>query len=125
MEESELVPLPDAKPQDPKAAEPSVSVNLVDDYTDEERTSLAEMCLDDYDADVDSRATHMRSLKRWYELYAAVQKVKNWPFQNCANVNVPIETYAILQVHGRLFDQLVPAKGNIFSSQPTRASDPQ
>lgn len=123
--ETELVPLPGAKPQEDKPAEqPSVAVNVVDLYTDEERSSLAEMCLDDYDEDVDSRSTHMRSLKRWYELYAAVQKVKNWPFQNCANVNIPIETYAVLQVHGRLFDMLVPAKGNIFSSQPTRSSDP-
>lgn len=106
-------------------APPSESINLLEKLTGEEQAKISARVIDDYDEDVKSRESHMRMVRRWYELYAGVLKVKNWPFQGCANVNVPLLTYAVLQVHGRLFDMLLPAKGNIYSSQPTRVTDEQ
>lgn len=102
---------------------PRESVNLVDEFTADELSKMSARCIDDFDDAVESRAEHMKQLRRWYELYASVKRVKNWPFQNCANVNEPLLTYAVLQVHGRLFDMLIPAKGNIYNSLPTRIDD--
>lgn len=113
-------PAPEAAPP---PAGPSESVNLLEFFKPEETSKLSMRVLDDFDEDQKSRESHMRMIRRWYELYASVMKVKNWPFQGCSNVNLPILTYAILQVHGRLFDMLLPAKGNIFNSLATRATD--
>ena len=110
-------------PQDPQ--QPKESINLLEAFTDSEVSKLSMRVIEDYDEDVKAREDHMRDLRRWYELYASLMRVKNWPFQGAANVNDPLLTYSILQVHGRLFDMLFPAKGNLYNSLPTRESDPQ
>jgi hypothetical protein len=99
------------------------SINLVEKFSAEEQSKFANRVIEDYDDDVKSREEHMRQNTRWYELYAGLKKIKSWPWQNSANINVPLLTYSILQVHGRLFDMLLPSKGNLFSSKPTRDSD--
>src|SRR5579872_4771024 len=117
------------EPDEPAAsAAPAATtdtVNLLDVLHDDEVAKIVQRSMDDYEAAVESRAEHMRDLRRWYELYASVMKAKNWPFQGAANVNDPLLTYSVLQVHGRLFDMILPAKGNLFNSLPTRASDPE
>ena len=124
--ESVSVQLDDARPEsDDTPPVTAPSANLVSLFTDDERRKMSNRCLDDFKQDVESRANHMRMVRKWYELYAGVQKVKNWPFQNAANVNIPILTYAVLQVHGRLFDMLLPSKGDIYHSVPTRTTDPE
>lgn len=127
------LPIPDSEtvsvtldddPADPMSpGKPRESVNMVEYFRDDELAKMSARVLEDYDDDVESRSEHMKQLKRWYELYASVKRVKNWPFQNCANINEPLLTYSVLQVHGRLFDMLIPAKGNIFNSDPTRIDD--
>lgn len=120
------VPMPGGGPPDePGMDKPDESVNLALKFSAEEQSKMATRVIEDYDEDLKSREEHMRRLTRYYQLYAGVMKVKSWPFQNAANVNVPLLTYAILQVHGRLFDMLIPAKGNIYNSLPTRATDDQ
>lgn len=121
------VPLPTGTPA-PDLAPPTLGaapVNLVSLFQASERSKIASRVVDDFEEDVGSREEHMRRLRRWYELYASVMKVKSWPFQGAANVNIPILTYAILQVHGRLFDMLLPAKGDVYHAVPTRVSDQQ
>ena len=119
------VSLADDKPQGQQDQGEFVGANLVSLFTDAERSKIARRCLDDYEDDVRGREPHMRMLRRWYELYASVTKTKDWPFQNCANVNIPLLAYSILQIHGRLYDALIPSKGDIFNTIPTRASDPE
>ncbi|HXI95334.1 MAG TPA: hypothetical protein VNG04_04370, partial [Candidatus Acidoferrum sp.] len=111
---------------DPGAtAEQKLSVNLVEYFDDGELKKIAYRAIEDYDDDIQSRSAHMKALSRYYQLYASVMRPKSWPFQNAANVNVPLLTTAWLQLHGRIFDMLVPEKGNVYQSLPTRASDPE
>lgn len=115
---------PDA-PAHEDPGQPKESVNLLDVLDDGEVGKMQLRAMEDYEAAVESRQEHMRDLRRWYELYASVIKAKSWPFQGAANVNEPLLTYSVLQVHGRLFDMILPSKGNLFNSLPTRAADSQ
>lgn len=129
LDDSEKVKVPvdgggDDGGTDAPVDQPAAVVNLCEVFRTDEQSKIAAQALDEYDEDLKGREEHMRRLKRWYELYAGVLKIKNWPYQNCSNVNVPLLTYSVLQVHGRLFDMLLPAKGNIYNSVPTRATDP-
>lgn len=112
-----------SEPGQDAASPAELSVNLVEYFSDAELKKIASRATEDYDDDINSRAKHMRANKHYYELYASVTHVKSWPFQNAANVNVPLLTYAELQTHGRIFDMLIPEKGNIYNALPTRASD--
>lgn len=119
------VPLPDDAPVAADPTAPVETVNLVGVFTDEEVKKIALHTIDDYQADKESNTEHIKTFKRIYELYASVMRSKDWPFQGSANINDPIVTYSTLQVHGRLFDMLMPAKGNLWNSLPTRANDDQ
>jgi hypothetical protein len=122
-EGSSFVPL--GAPRRPPTSEagPSEATNLVAMFTDEEQKKIAETVIRDYDADVKSREPRMKRLKEYQGLYASVMKVKNWPFQNCANINLPILVYPLLQIQGRLYDMVVPADGKFLYARPTGTND--
>lgn len=125
-DEAVSVPLSDAPKKKargtPTPGAPNESIDLTSYFTKDERKKVSDRACDDFDADVESRDKHMRRQKRWFELYASVMKAKTWPFDRAANVNVPLATYTTLQIQGRLFDMILPAKGNIFHSMPTDAA---
>lgn len=85
--------------------------------------SMAETCLDDYDADVRSRRDRMKKIDEFEKLKASVTKAKSFPFQNAAAVNLPFLAYVVLQTHARLYDMVVPATGKIMICSPTNLSD--
>jgi hypothetical protein len=84
---------------------------------------MAETCLSDYEADVRSRRDRMKKIDEFEKLFASITKVKNFPFQNAATVNLPFESYVVLQTHARLYDMVVPASGKIMLSSPTNLED--
>lgn len=100
-----------------------VSVNLAPSFTEKELEMMSSTVCDDYDADVASRAPRMVRCAEYQGLYASVMKSKSFPFQNAANVNLPILTYPMLQVQGRLYDMIWPANGKIIYSNPTNLGD--
>jgi len=109
---------------DPDPAEqPQEAVNVVKYFSKAEQKKIAARCCDDYDVDVRSRSKHMRRLEAWQKLYSSVLGPKSRPFQNCANVNLPMLAYVVLQIHARLFDMLLPARGTWFYSVPTGEED--
>lgn len=124
-EGSTFVPLGIGGPRPPTAqpAGPSEITNLVTLYSDEEQKKIAAQVCRDYDGDVKSREPRMRKIREYYGLYASVMKAKNFPFQNAANVNLPVLTYPMLQVQGRLFDMLWPANGKVLYAAPTSLAD--
>jgi len=124
-EGSTFVPLGGGGPRPPTAQPggPSEITNLVTLYSDEEQKKLAAQVCRDYDGDVKSREPRMRKIKEYYGLYASVMKAKNFPFQNAANVNLPVLTYPMLQVQGRLFDMIWPANGKVLYAAPTSLDD--
>jgi len=101
----------------------AAAVNLAALFTEAERATMATTVCDDYDADVKSRAPRMERCATYQGLYASVMKNKNFPFQNAANVNLPILTYPMLQVQGRLYDMIWPANGKVLTSVPTNIND--
>lgn len=102
---------------------PNEAVNLCQFFKDEELKNMANKCLDDYSADVRSRTPRMKKLREFTELYSGLMKAKSFPFQNAANVNLPVLTGPCLQVHARLYDMVWPANGKILYSSPTNPSD--
>lgn len=119
------VPLEPDAPAHEDPGQPKESVNLLDALNDDEVAKMLLRAMEKYESDVESRTEHMENLRHYYELYASVLKPKSSPFQGCANVNDPTLTYVLLQVHGRLFDMILPSKGNLFNSLPTRSGDSQ
>lgn len=111
---------PTAEPPNPNAAE---AVNLCQFFTDAELKNMSLKCLDDYNSDVRSRAPRMQKIAEWTALYGSILKPKNFPFQKCANVNLPTLTGPWLQVHARLFDMVWPANGKVIYSAPTNLED--
>lgn len=107
----------------PQPVGPPEVVNLAEYLDDEKREQIAARVLRDYDADVDSSSKHMARMRRNAELYASVMPPKVWPFDRAANVNVPIVTYTVLQIQGRLYDMSLPAKGELFHSLPVNQTD--
>lgn len=97
---------------------PAETINLCEFLDPDEMKQIALRVTTDFDADVESGSKHMQRLRRWAELYSAVLKTKTWPFDRAANVNVPLVTYTVLQIQGRLFDMILPAKGELFHSLP-------
>lgn len=97
---------------------PPESINLVEFLPKGEADRIAQRVVTDFTADVESGSKHMERLKRWAELYSSVMKAKTWPFDRAANVNVPLVEYTVLQIQGRLFDMILPAKGELFHSLP-------
>ncbi len=102
---------------------PNEDANLVSLFTEEEQKKIVQTVIRDVDSDIDSREPRMKRLKEYQGLYASVMKAKAFPFKNAANVNLPILTYPLLQVQGRLYDMVWPADGKIMYSHPTNSSD--
>ncbi|MFZ9202317.1 MAG: hypothetical protein ACO23N_07820, partial [Opitutales bacterium] len=101
----------------------SSSANLASSFTEKELAMMAATVCDDYDADVRSREPRMKRCAEYQGLYASVMKAKNFPWNNAANVNLPVLTYPMLQVQGRLYDMIWPANGKILYSNPTNLAD--
>lgn len=98
-------------------------VNLVGLLDEDEQKKMASAVIRGYDADVKSRSEHMRRAKAWYALYASVMRAKSFPWQDAANINLPIVAKAALQTAGRIWDMMYPANGHIFYSQPVGPDD--
>lgn len=111
------------EPTPSEEEQPPSATNLVEYFTDDELKALSRKCVDDFDVDVRSRESHMKLLNEWQKLYSSALKAKSRPFTNCANVNVPLLSYAVLQIHARMVDMLVPGSGNWYASIPTGSED--
>ena len=124
--DSAFVPLSPRRAPTQMMTGPSEAVNLVkllDQVEPDLTKKIATTCLNDYDADVKSRSRRMKKLDEYQKLYASIMKAKSFPFQNCANVNLPFLTYPALQTQARLYDMIVPANGKIMICAPTNLGD--
>lgn len=102
---------------------PSEATNLVALMSKSEQEFIGQRVWDLYVKDVRSRAPRMKKLQEFIELYASVMKAKRWPFQNAANINLPLLTYPILQVQARLYDMVWPENGKVIFSAPAGPED--
>lgn len=102
---------------------PIETVNLVDSMDPAWKKETAQRVVTTWKMDCDARTEHMKRRTNQMKLFTGQVRPKSWPFENCANPHLPILAEAILRLEARIFDQMIPAKGDIFHVKPTGADD--
>ncbi len=111
-------------PQTPFLDAASTGPVLTDAFSEEELDELGRDISADFDADVESCEGFVERVAEWNKLYDSVMEKKTFPFDRAANVNLPVLQTTLLQIHGRIYDMINPAKGNVFHSVPLH-TDPE
>jgi len=99
-------------PEVPDGDPPEI-VNLITELTEDEQKDLAKAVEQGFEDDRESREPRMRRMRKAQKLVASDVDPKTTPFQNAANVNVPVLLNAMRQYSSRLWDMLVPSSGNL------------
>lgn len=60
---------------------------------------------------------------RDWKVFTGNLPVKDWPFENCANVNIPMYMENVTRLLARLQDEIFPDDTMFFSAAPTTAAD--
>ena len=112
-------------PEDWDATE---QLNLVPAMIDDEIAgpwlkSTASRVLDLIKADIDSSKDHMDRVANQVRLFAGRRLPKDFPFEDCANVHLPILCEGILKDQGRMMDMILPPSGEFFHVKPTGFGD--
>lgn len=79
--------------------------------------------LDIIHADIESSREHMDRVANQVRLFAGRRTPKNFPFEDAANIHLPILCEAILRNQGRMSDMIIPPSGEFFHVKPTGFSD--
>lgn len=99
-------------------------VNLISLYDEEkEAKPLGQRVWDLYVKDAKSCAPRMSKIREFIEAYASIMRAKSFPWQNAANINLPILTYPMLQVCAREYDMIWPENGKVINSAPASIED--
>lgn len=83
----------------------------------------ASRVLDLIKSDIESCTDHMDRVANQVRLFAGRRNPKNFPFEDSANVHLPILCEAILRNQGRMADMIIPPSGEFFHVKPTGFSD--
>jgi len=83
--------------------------NLVSMLTDEQRTTIANDCLRDYEADKESMSEWLGRMEDAIKLANLVRSEKDYPFVGASNIKYPLVTTAALQFNARAYPAIVPA----------------
>jgi chaperonin GroES len=97
--------------------------NLCDRFSDTDLGRIGEECYAGYVADEQSREDWMRRNEAGMDLALQIQKVKTFPWANCANIAFPLVTIAAMQFHARAYPALI--NGNSIVKCDVKGSDPQ
>ena len=81
--------------------------NLVDRFSEEDRTKIGRLCWEGYERDKQSRAAWERRTQAAMDLALQIQKDKNFPWQGCSNVIFPLITVAALQFSARSYSNII------------------
>jgi chaperonin GroES len=85
----------------------ALSPNLADRFSDEDQTTIAGAVWDGYVRDKNSRQKWERRMEAGMDLAMQIQKDKNFPWPNCANVIFPLVTIAALQFSARAYSNII------------------
>lgn len=77
---------------------------------DEILVEMGQIVVEDYEADVASRATWEANISTILKLFSSFADPKTYPWPGCSNVKLPIITVAAIQFHARAYDSLIPSK---------------
>ena len=96
---------------------PDEIINIAKDLTQEKRKEIASSVLDGYQTDLSSRSEWEKMHSNWAKLYSLQRDTKNFPWEDCSNVGLPMLTMACIQYQARAYEALLPSK-NISKSFP-------
>jgi chaperonin GroES len=99
------------------------SVNLAEELSEQDLTTIAAYCSDSFDADMNSRLDWETRMSDALKLALQVKEEKNFPWVGCSNVKFPLITIAAIQYHSRAYPALIDAP-NLVKVQ-TFGGDPQ
>lgn len=91
----------------------------VPDWTDK----MAKKVVKDTKDDNDSREEYMKRYANQLKLFAGVVPTLGYPAQGAKAPHIAIMTKAILHLWARIYDQVVPAKGDIAKAKPLGPRD--
>lgn len=83
------------------------SPNLCELFDGDDLKRIGEECWTGYTRDEQSRAVWMKRNEAGMDLALQIQKDKNFPWANCANVAFPLVTIAAMQFHARAYPAIV------------------
>jgi len=103
---------------------PEEAYNLIPLYkgTDDGDKFLKEVVqkvLDDFSEDWDSCETWRKKRKDRTRLFLGDLDPKTFPFEDCANVHVPVMLERVLRIHTRVYSELFPEKDLVFQAIPS------
>ena len=84
--------------------------NLAYSLSKEELDKIGVTCVEEYDADVESRVDFDKRRAGWLKLFSGVREEKNFPWKGASNTHIPLLAYACLQFQARAMEALVPSK---------------
>lgn len=107
---------------------PEEAFNLVPELldSDEGREFLEDLCqrvIDEKDDAWESTADYRKYREEMYKLYTGQLDPKTEPFEDCANVHIPIVGTAMSMLQPRLVTQVFPGDDNILGVIPTGPED--
>ena len=117
-EQTDIVPqeamaqISDALFQEPASApaESPYQDNLASGLSEEEIAKIGHTVVEDYKADLSSRTEWDKKRANWLKLFAGFRDSKNFPWQDCSNVHLPIMGVACIQFQARSYESLLPSK---------------
>ena len=81
--------------------------NLTDRMSDQDLSKLGNRVWEGYTRDLQSRSSWEKRMEAGLDLAMQVQKAKNFPWPNCANVVFPLVTIAALQFGSRSYSSII------------------
>ena len=67
----------------------------------------------DFLMDLESRREWSTRRSEWLKLFMGYVESKNFPWENCSNVPIPILTTAVIQFQARAYDAIMPSKNKM------------
>lgn len=99
------------------------SSNLTHLLSDEDLTRLGQWCFEGYTRDKASRTNWEKRMQAGMDLAMQMVEDKNFPWENCSNVALPLVTIAVMQLHARAYPALV--SGTDIVKMRVVGSDPE
>lgn len=105
---------------------PDETYNLVPFYsgTEDGKKFLKELCtkvIDDHDDDWESSEDWRKKRKTRWKLLVGDLDPKSYPFENCANVHIPVMLERALRIVHRLYAEMFPDRDFVFTALPSSA----
>lgn len=111
MMEPEAGMVQDIPAQDSPALTPANAVNIAESLSEEKLKEIGEKVVLEFDQDLASRSDWDKRRANWLKLFSGFRDAKNFPWDNCSNVHIPLMGIASLQFQARAYEALIPSRG--------------